>query len=564
MAKKKPRTEAEKRRAHRTESYRAVIVAVAAAIVLRIFVLQLFKIPSKSMEPTLLGDPAHGDRVIAVKPWKRVQRWGIYVFKHYVRHEGREVDYIKRFVGMPGDVVLIRGGDFHAGGDLEGGAAIERKPGAVQEDAWVRVYDGATVRNGRLFGKYWRERTPGAWRYDGEAAAGPTLRTDARASAEGARIEHRQPVTDQYIRAGHYPLVCPGCRGRVNAWLDTAHPFVRCDACGEVFDAREPIGADGAVAARDPLGRADGQPIYRFTCAYLDCRHTFRVHKHDLTRDATGAAQAACPACARTFPITGGALHRRRKRLHARLGGVPLVASLLEPPKVPWRETVLIPGTGNAKRAEPVGDLRLSFEFVFEEGGTLAAELARHVKGEPAPQVFRLEMPLTEAASAVRLTGPAARRGERRLDLTAQRTFVGGGGTHSLSFAYVDGALLAEIDGEVLFEHVFSQVGAPVEAASAAVEARCARVSIRRLALDRDLHYRAEVSADCAWLREETDRFGGTYLVGRLMEDEYMPLGDDSPRSSDARYWHKPVRAGKIVGRAVLLVWPLNRFRVLH
>jgi hypothetical protein len=49
-----------------------------------------------------------------------------------------------------------------------------------------------------------------------------------------------------------------------------------------------------------------------------------------------------------------------------------------------------------------------------------------------------------------------------------------------------------------------------------------------------------------------------------LLSGEYMPLGDDSAKSADARHWGRPVREEKIVGRAVLLVWPLHRFRVLH
>ena len=94
----------------------ALLIAVLLALVIRAFVLQPFKIPSGSMLPTLqegdylfitrfdyaikipftdteiihMGDPQHGD---------------IIVFR-YPKDE--KLDYIKRVVGVPGDVVEMR------------------------------------------------------------------------------------------------------------------------------------------------------------------------------------------------------------------------------------------------------------------------------------------------------------------------------------------------------------------------------------------------------------------------------------------------------------------------
>jgi signal peptidase I len=107
----------------------AILIAVAVAFVLRAFVVQAFKIPSGSMKPTLLvGDfilvekvsywfraPARGDVVVfkyphqdnELTPGKQARE----LFELVVRR--RRVprrDYVKRIVGLPGDVIQGKGG----------------------------------------------------------------------------------------------------------------------------------------------------------------------------------------------------------------------------------------------------------------------------------------------------------------------------------------------------------------------------------------------------------------------------------------------------------------------
>ncbi|MBT3350481.1 MAG: signal peptidase I [Nitrospinaceae bacterium] len=83
----------------------AILVALALALFVRSFVVQAFKIPSGSMEETLLV----GDHILVSKfsYWFRdVARGDVVVFR-FPRDERR--DFIKRVIGLPGDVVLVRG-----------------------------------------------------------------------------------------------------------------------------------------------------------------------------------------------------------------------------------------------------------------------------------------------------------------------------------------------------------------------------------------------------------------------------------------------------------------------
>jgi signal peptidase I len=106
-----------------------VFSAVLLAAVLMYFVIQAFKIPSGSMESTLLiGDhlfvnkfvyglrvPVSGKRVL---PLKKVQRGDIIVFRFPV-DDPRELhcgsvqfrkDFIKRVIGLPGETVQVQAG----------------------------------------------------------------------------------------------------------------------------------------------------------------------------------------------------------------------------------------------------------------------------------------------------------------------------------------------------------------------------------------------------------------------------------------------------------------------
>jgi len=94
----------------------AIVTALVLALLIRAFVVQAFKIPSGSMIPTLIvGDhvlvnkilyglriPFSDDRVLAIR---EPERGEIIVFK-YPKDPSR--DFIKRIVGLPGDVVEVR------------------------------------------------------------------------------------------------------------------------------------------------------------------------------------------------------------------------------------------------------------------------------------------------------------------------------------------------------------------------------------------------------------------------------------------------------------------------
>ncbi len=83
----------------------AIIVALLLALFVRTFIVQAFKIPSGSMEDTLLV----GDHILVSKfiYWLRdIERGDVIVFR-FPKDEDR--DFIKRVVGLPGEEIIVQG-----------------------------------------------------------------------------------------------------------------------------------------------------------------------------------------------------------------------------------------------------------------------------------------------------------------------------------------------------------------------------------------------------------------------------------------------------------------------
>ncbi|MBI1987438.1 MAG: signal peptidase I [Nitrospinae bacterium] len=139
----------------------ALIYAVILALVIRTFVVQAFKIPSGSMIPTLVS----GDHILVNKfiygvklpftdttliHFKEAQRGDIIVFKY---PEDEKRDFIKRVVGLPGDMVEIRNKQVYVNRrPMKEHYAIYRDEGFLPDSASTRDNFGPVkVPSGHLF-----------------------------------------------------------------------------------------------------------------------------------------------------------------------------------------------------------------------------------------------------------------------------------------------------------------------------------------------------------------------------------------------------------------------------
>lgn len=154
------------------EYLEAFIIALALAIVLRTFFIQAYKIPSGSMEPTLLvGDHIIVNKLIyglrlpdsffGLTPLENKIPWGHYLFQFEPVHRGDVVvfvfppdptkDFIKRVIGIPGDKIEVKDGKLWRNDMLadDPHAHFELTPDQRQENSPRDYFGPITVPDGK-------------------------------------------------------------------------------------------------------------------------------------------------------------------------------------------------------------------------------------------------------------------------------------------------------------------------------------------------------------------------------------------------------------------------------
>ncbi|WP_029551190.1 signal peptidase I [Thermocrinis jamiesonii] len=117
-----------------------LIVVVMVVLLIRTFVAQAYNIPSGSMKPTLLV----GDFILVNKlvyRFSEPQRGDIVVFKYPI---DPRIDFIKRIIGIPGDVIEIRDNQVFINGEPAKLVKIEKS----KEDHFTKIISEETLPGG--------------------------------------------------------------------------------------------------------------------------------------------------------------------------------------------------------------------------------------------------------------------------------------------------------------------------------------------------------------------------------------------------------------------------------
>ena len=289
------------------ENIEALTMAIAVALLFKYFILEISKIPSGSMQPTLMGSPETSifDRVLVDKlsyRFRDPERFEIVVFKHPLE---RSRVMVKRLVGMPGEELRIEHGDLWTrplggGGDWE----LLRRPPALQRAMWRTLEVGDRRRSSpwaQEEGSAWsiqarsiEARGPGRARYRPDDESVRDLYTDgypdslrAEIGNRGRRESGRHAVGDLRLEgevealAGTESVVLTLTEG------DQTYSFALPGPAGDL-DApridRSTSGATGdlASAVAEAPWRLSAGDTARFAVENLDDRLTLEVDEERL------------------------------------------------------------------------------------------------------------------------------------------------------------------------------------------------------------------------------------------------------------------------------------------
>ena len=113
------------------DNIEAITMAIIMAVLLKYFVVEAYKIPTGSMQPTLYGSgPPHElyDRVLADKlsfRFRDPERFEVVIFRYPL---DRSKNFVKRLVGLPGEQLKLENGDLWVRSDADTDWRIPIRP----------------------------------------------------------------------------------------------------------------------------------------------------------------------------------------------------------------------------------------------------------------------------------------------------------------------------------------------------------------------------------------------------------------------------------------------------
>ncbi len=194
------------------DNIEALTMAIVLALLLKAFIIEAYKIPTGSMQPTLMGmsggpgvpaDLRVSDRILVDKfsPYlSDPERWQVAVFKYPL---DRSKNFVKRICGMPGELFRIENGDLWRRDDASQEWQIPRRPARVMQDIWKNL-DLEDVE-----GRVWVTTSGG----DGWNLAGRDI--EARGDGRARYGLQDAPILDRYYHG--YP-------DSLRKQLNTLHP----------------------------------------------------------------------------------------------------------------------------------------------------------------------------------------------------------------------------------------------------------------------------------------------------------------------------------------------------
>ncbi|HEY3322983.1 MAG TPA: signal peptidase I [Planctomycetota bacterium] len=436
-----------------------------------------------------------GDKAIAGEP----KRFDVVVFEYNTAWEGksaRDINYIKRLVGLPGDNLVASGGDLYLHKD--GKDQIIRKWKEVpktQDILWYPI-SKAWVRH---MHECPPESSPS---YALVKQQLDNLAFPWNIDGKGATREKQSltldgsPATITY----KYPVT--------NIYLKQGRWGFLHENCPE--SNKEPLVSPEGFKVTNPENK-----------------------RKDITAFVNNTSEGVqCPNCKQVeFPM------------------VP------RPAEGPWMEAHsterFFYGGENV-----VGDVRLDLDVDVQTPGSIQVQTGS--------DLHSALWNIGNAAALPQISGESVHAvGKATPELSA--------GKHTLSLAYIDGTVIATLDGQTI-ETREIDVHPPGRAADniksiVRVSFAGLKGTVTKLDIYRDLYYTIWPAGGYHFQKDEPPTARHMLPDGsweaQVPKDHFLMMGDNSPSSSDGRVWGFVPRE-RIVGRASFVWWPPSRWRLIR
>ena len=543
-----------KKRIRWWDTWQALVGFVAVLLSVRFLVFEPFKIPSGSMEPALIGHEEYGDRIVTNKLAYRFggkpSRFDVVVFDYQNEWDGKNEKgskhYIKRLVGLPGESLVLCGGDLFLKDKVTLKESIIRKweiDPHLQEQFWLpvsiasfreRAAEPESSEVERLTIQQENDRAL-PWKIETPAGQAAIAREEHALRVQGeTTLTYRYPAWNTYVKMGRWPFQHLGCKANA-------------------LPAR--VGG-GGVPFRDASETGVSiLPYLPNTWSGVRCPNCRQV-RFPLAREDPGPGNEP-----RIIPDTNWNFPKPLAK-ESKTQAPPEDVGIQDPEEPARRDD----GEASAGHKTPffyggktsVGDLKLEISLeVLEPGGTLELEAGSNLHRAAWLVSLGGDVPLPAAAVVGR-------------HAVAESVKLAAGATHTLSLAYVDGTVFALLDGKTIEQRPVEDLE-PIGAAHLTSLARIrftpqAKVRITRLNLFRDLYHTLHLdqgTETSPHLKRTDWEEGNGKLTYHVRPGHYMVLGDNSPSSKDSRVWGFVPREF-LIGRASLIWWPPTRCRMMR
>jgi signal peptidase I len=206
----------------------------------------------------------------------------------------------------------------------------------------------------------------------------------------------------------------------------------------------------------------------------------------------------------------------------------------------------------------PVGEIKWDVEVTLDRAGILRLAIDE----DELHYVGAVRFGTVAAKTSLRASGHGVTSVES--EVAAEP-----GKPHRVTFTNASGRLELAVDGETVLScaHPMPENEQTVSS-GAALSVESAQAEFSRVRLCRSIYYRPP-EANGSYAIDTSGRhvMMPFSLIGpdgyRLPEGQYLVLGDNQPNSWDSRYWG-PVPRPDLIGRGVVLWWPLRMLRAIY